>query len=65
MKKLYAFSVFRQWDKKGRYVFTRQDLSKLSEYGLISQIPIDRLTVMTTGRKGIFKTQYSHANSAV
>ncbi len=24
--------------------------SMLSEYGLISQIPIDRLTVMTTGR---------------
>src|SRR5579872_150289 len=26
--------------------------SMLSEYGLISQIPLDRLTVMTTGRKG-------------
>lgn len=32
--------------------------SILSEYGVISQIPIDRLTVMTTGRKGIFKTSY-------
>ncbi len=122
MKKSYVFTAFRYWDKKGRYVFTKQDLSKLfykdnpkalteglnrlindgviiracrsvyvnvhaysfdgyvieqiaktlrrgeynyvslesmlSEYGLISQIPIDRLTVMTTGRKGIFKTQY-------
>ena len=26
--------------------------SMLSEYGEISQIPVDRLTVMTTGRKG-------------
>ncbi|MGR5128819.1 type IV toxin-antitoxin system AbiEi family antitoxin [Photobacterium swingsii] len=32
--------------------------SALSEYGAISQIPIDRLTVMTTGRKGTFKTSY-------
>lgn len=123
MKKSYAFNTFQEWDKKGRYVFTRQDLSKLffkdspktlteslnrlvhdgwiiracrgvyinphahysldgyiiehiakalrrgeynyvslesmlSEYGIISQIPIDRLTVMTTGRKGTFNTHY-------
>src|SRR4029077_5578047 len=32
--------------------------SMLSEYGIISQIPLDRLTVMTTGRKGIYKTLY-------
>lgn len=32
--------------------------SALSEYGAISQIPIDRLTVMTTGRKGTHKTAY-------
>jgi predicted transcriptional regulator of viral defense system len=32
--------------------------SILSEYGVISQIPLDRLTVMTTGRKGIHKTRY-------
>lgn len=32
--------------------------SMLSEYGVISQIPIDRLTVMTTGRKGLYKTSY-------
>lgn len=32
--------------------------SMLSEYGLISQIPLDLLTVMTTGRKGTYKTQY-------
>jgi len=32
--------------------------SMLSEYGIISQIPLDLLTVMTTGRKGIYKTLY-------
>ena len=32
--------------------------SQLSYTGNISQIPIDRLTMMTTGRKGIFKTTY-------
>ncbi|OGT64631.1 MAG: hypothetical protein A3J38_04675 [Gammaproteobacteria bacterium RIFCSPHIGHO2_12_FULL_45_9] len=32
--------------------------SALSEYGWISQIPVDRLTVMTTGRKGVYETPY-------
>jgi predicted transcriptional regulator of viral defense system len=32
--------------------------SMLSEYGIISQILLDRLTVMTTGRKGIYQTPY-------
>jgi predicted transcriptional regulator of viral defense system len=32
--------------------------SMLSEYGIISQIPLDRLTIMTTGRKGTYKTLY-------
>ena len=32
--------------------------SALSEYGLISQIPLDHLTVMTTGRSGTCKTEY-------
>ena len=32
--------------------------SILSEYGAISQIPIDRLTVMTTGRSGTYQTSY-------
>ncbi len=32
--------------------------SALSEYGVISQIPIDRITVMTTGRKGECETPY-------
>lgn len=32
--------------------------SALSGYGVISQIPIDRLTIMTNGSKGTYKTDY-------
>jgi predicted transcriptional regulator of viral defense system len=32
--------------------------SMLSEYGAISQSPVDRLTIMTTGRKGTYRTPY-------
>lgn len=32
--------------------------SRLSETGAVSQIPLDRLTVMTTGRKGTYRTPY-------
>ncbi|MDO8298941.1 type IV toxin-antitoxin system AbiEi family antitoxin [Lacisediminimonas sp.] len=32
--------------------------SLLSEYGVISQIPVSRITVMTTGAKGTYKTPY-------
>ncbi len=122
MKKLQAIHVIRDFDKKGRFVFSKHDFSKLfpednqktleeglnrlvkagllvracrgiyvndfaqskdsyviehvakalrrgeynyvslesilSEYGVISQIPLDRLTVMTTGRKGTYQTPY-------
>jgi len=122
MKKMQAIQRLREYDKKGRYVFTRRDLAKLfpgddtkafseglnrlvkagvlqracrgiyvndsahsfdsyvvehiakalrrgeynyvslesilSEYGVISQIPIDRLTVMTTGRTSTYQTAY-------
>ena len=30
----------------------------MSEYGAISQIPINTMTVMTTGRSGVHKTPY-------
>lgn len=43
--------------RRGEYNYVSLE-SILSEYGVISQIPIDRLTVMTTGRKGIYKTPY-------
>jgi hypothetical protein len=32
--------------------------SALAEYGVISQIPVDRITVMTTGRSGEYVTPY-------
>lgn len=122
MNRLKAIKTLRDWDNKGKYVFTKGDLRKifpdekiksltegiqrltkdglliracrgiyvnpnatsfdsyaiehiakalrpgsynyislesmLSEYGIISQIPIDILTVMTTGREGIYKTPF-------
>ncbi len=32
--------------------------SALSQYGVISQIPLDRITLMTTGRSGEYRTAY-------
>lgn len=43
--------------RRGEYNYVSFE-SALSEYGTISQIPIDRLTVMTTGRKGEYRTPY-------
>ena len=40
--------------RRGEYSYVSLE-SALSEYGVISQIPVDRLTVMTTGR---YKTRY-------
>lgn len=122
MNKTQAIQILREWDERGKYVFTKHELSKvfsqdssktlteglnrlvksailsracrgiyvnvyascrdaytiehiakalrpgdynyvslesiLSEYGVISQIPIDRLTVMTTGREGTHVTSF-------
>lgn len=43
--------------RRGEYNYVSLE-SMLSEYGLISQVPIDSLTVMTTGRSGTYKTPY-------
>jgi hypothetical protein len=43
--------------RRGEYNYVSLE-SALSEYGVISQIPIDRLTVMTTGRKGTYTTPF-------
>lgn len=43
--------------RRGDYSYISLE-SALSEYGVISQIPVGRLTVMTTGRKGEYKTPY-------
>ncbi len=55
--------------RRGEYNYVSLE-SALSEYGAISQIPIDRLTVMTTGRKGQYKTpfgviEFTHTKRAV
>lgn len=43
--------------RPGTYSYVSLE-SLLSESGAISQIPLDRLTVMTTGRKGVYSTPY-------
>jgi hypothetical protein len=43
--------------RRGEYNYVSFE-SVLSEYGVISQILIDRITIMTTGRKGIYNTTY-------
>ncbi|MCE9663458.1 type IV toxin-antitoxin system AbiEi family antitoxin domain-containing protein [Halomonas sp. M5N1S17] len=43
--------------RRGEYNYVSLE-SALSEYGAISQIPVDRLTVMSTGRSGTYRTPY-------
>jgi len=43
--------------RRGEYSYVTNE-SALSEYGAISQAPVDRLTVMTTGRRGTYATPY-------
>ena len=43
--------------RRGEHAYISLE-SALSEYGVISQIPIDRVTVMTTGRSGEYKTPF-------
>lgn len=43
--------------RRGEYTYVSLE-SALSAYGIISQIPVDRLTVMTTGRSGEYKTPW-------
>lgn len=63
---VYAFAMAHSRDshaiehvalalRRGEYNYVSLE-SALSEYGVISQIPVDRLTVMTTGRKGVYGT---------
>jgi len=53
----YALERIARSLRRGEYNYVSLE-SILSEYGIISQIPIDRLTVMTTGRKGTYETRY-------
>ena len=43
--------------RRGEYVFESLE-SALSQWGVISQAPVDRITLMTTGSKGTFHTPY-------
>lgn len=43
--------------RRGEHVYVSLE-SALSRYGIISQIPIDRLTLMTKGRSGEFQTPW-------
>lgn len=43
--------------RRGHYNYVSLE-SALSNYGAISQVPTDRLTVLTTGREGEFKTPF-------
>jgi predicted transcriptional regulator of viral defense system len=53
----YAIEHIAKALRRNEYSYVSLE-SILSEYGVISQIPLDRLTVMTTGRKGVYKTSY-------
>lgn len=43
--------------RSGHYNYISLE-SALSDYGVISQIPMDRLTIMTTGKSGVYQTTY-------
>ena len=43
--------------RRGEYNYISLE-SALSEYGVISQVPVGRITVVTTGRKGEYSTPY-------
>ena len=43
--------------RRGEYSYISLE-SALSEYGAISQVPVDRITIMTTGRKGEYRTPF-------
>jgi len=42
--------------RRGEHVFESYE-SALSQWGRISQVPVDRMTLATTGRKGVFRTR--------
>lgn len=56
-KDAYVIEHIAKALRRGAYNYVSLE-SALSEYGLMSQMPIDRLTVMTTGREGVYRTPY-------
>jgi len=53
----YTIEAIAQSLRRREYNYVSYE-SALSEYGIISQIPLDRITLATTGRKGEFQTPY-------
>ena len=53
----YTIERIAQSLRRSEYNYVSLE-SILSEYGAISQILLDRLTVMTTGREGVYETPY-------
>jgi len=43
--------------RRGHFSYVTRE-SMLSEYGVISQVPMSRITLMTTGANGIYETPY-------
>lgn len=43
--------------RRGEYAFESLE-SAASKWGIVSQVPVDRITVMTTGRSGEFRTPF-------
>lgn len=43
--------------RRGHYSYVTRE-SMLSEYGVISQVPMSRITLMTTGANGVYDTPY-------
>lgn len=57
VKDSYILENILKTMRRGEYSYISLE-SALSQYGVISQIPIDRLTAMTTGRSGEYKTPW-------
>lgn len=43
--------------RRGYFSYVSRE-SMLSEYGVISQVPVSRITLMTTGANGVYETPY-------
>lgn len=43
--------------RRGHFSYVTRE-SILSEYGVISQVPVSRITLMTTGASGLYETPY-------
>lgn len=56
-KAAYAIEDIALVLRRGSFSYVSLE-SVLSEYGVISQVPLRRMTVMTTGAKGVIDTPY-------